>query len=87
MTTKKKSHSGKVAANGQVVIPKELRDALGLKSGDTIFFDAERTSTGLVRLVIRKPRLDFASLRGRLRHLSSEPYQGLLKGLDSEEAG
>ena len=82
--SKKKSYRSRIAANGQVVIPKELRDALHLKGGDAILFDAEEVE-GIVRVAIRKPWVSFSSLIGTLKHLSGKTYDVILKNLDEEE--
>lgn len=52
-------HISRLAANNQAVIPQEIRDALGLKEGDTILFSVEDG-----RAVIRKaPAADTGYLR------------------------
>lgn len=49
----------KVGTKGQVVIPKDMRDALGLRAGDEVEF--ELTEGGVVVEPARRP-----SLKGRL---------------------
>lgn len=82
-----KSYPAKIAANGQVVIPKDLRDALLLKGGDTIFFELDTGKSGLLRINIKKASVHFESLIGSLKHLAHKPYDEILRRLDEEEAG
>ena len=77
--------TSKVAANGQVVVPKELRDLLSLKGGDSIVFFAEETDSGLLKIVIRKPAPSFAKMVGIFSHLKGRPLKEILKKIDSEE--
>ena len=80
-----KSYLSKVAANGQVVIPKQLRDSLGLKGGDTILFSAEEKPPGILRVVLRKTSLSFRSMVGGFKALKGRPTHEILKDLDDEE--
>ncbi len=53
-------HTAKVSAKGQVVVPRQVREHLGIKPGSTIGFTIERG--GVVR-VRRLDPLDAAFLR------------------------
>ena len=52
-----------VTSKGQVTIPKEVREHLGVREGDRLVF--RRLPDGSVMLEVR--HLDFRSLRGRFR--------------------
>jgi AbrB family looped-hinge helix DNA binding protein len=53
--------TSKVGPKGQVVIPKAMRDVLGLRPGDEVTFELEG------RAVRVEPATSGAPLRGRLR--------------------
>ena len=72
-----KKFTSKIAANGQVVVPKELRDLLSLKGGDSIVFIAEETGTGMIRIELNMLGL-FSDLKGR-------STAKILRELDDEE--
>lgn len=74
-----------LATNGQVVIPKELREAMGLKGGDTVVFLAEEEKAGFLKVSVRRPAPLFASMVGALKHLAGRPYREILYQLDGEE--
>jgi len=80
-----KSYSTKVAANGQIVIPKELRDALGLKGGDIILFCTEEQPAGFLKIVLRRPSISFKSIVGTFKELSGRPLGQILRQIDDEE--
>jgi AbrB family looped-hinge helix DNA binding protein len=56
----------KVSSKNQIVIPREAREALGLKAGDSVLVVVRGTRV----LVLRKP----ASHRGALRGTAQKPY-------------
>lgn len=82
---KSKTFVSTLATNGQVVIPKELREAMGLKRGDTVVFLAEEEKTGFLKVSVRRPAPSFASMVGVLKHLSGMPYREILHQLNGEE--
>jgi AbrB family looped-hinge helix DNA binding protein len=84
MATPRKFTS-KVAANGQVVVPKELRDLLSLKGGDSIVFLAEETGTGMIRIEIKKPTQSFKNMVGILSDLKGRSTETILRELDDED--
>lgn len=58
-----------LTSKGQVTIPKEIRDRLGLKEGDRLAFDLDDQG----RVVLRpEPRDPLGRLPGLLRHLAPE---------------
>ena len=46
------TYSSKVMANGQVTIPKDIREILGVASGDSITFIADSNSVRIVNSAI-----------------------------------
>ena len=79
-----KLYVSRVATNGQVVIPKELREAMGLRGGDRVLFLVKQGS-GPAEVRLRKPAVSFSSKVGALRHLARKRYEPILKRLDREE--
>jgi len=53
-----------VTSKGQVTIPKDIRDALGVKAGDRVLF-LQRPDG---RVVVEAETIDARSLRGMLKH-------------------
>ena len=51
-----------VTSNGQVTVPKEVRAALGIRTGDTVYFVADRDRAIMVPL-----KGDIWSVRGALQ--------------------
>jgi len=51
----------RVGTKGQVVIPKEIREIVGLQAGDEVSFSVEEGKVSL------EPVRDWESLRGRFR--------------------
>jgi len=65
---------GKVSSKGSVVIPKEIRDAMGIKPGDEVNFlmlkDLPRQAPPYLHLTRREK--DWQSLRGKYKFLKGE---------------
>ncbi len=57
-------NDSKISEKGQVTIPKALRDAFGIRTGDRLEFFAEEDGIKLRRRVDADP---FARLRGSLK--------------------
>jgi AbrB family looped-hinge helix DNA binding protein len=68
------THAHRVGPKGQVVIPKHLRDALGLHPGDEVDFEFDG-----MKITI-EPRRERASMRGRFKG------SGLAEGLLEDRA-
>ena len=68
-----KKFPSKIAANGQVVVPKELRDGLGLKGGDIVVFSADEHA-GIIRVTMSKPTISFSSRVGALKNLRGRDH-------------
>jgi AbrB family looped-hinge helix DNA binding protein len=81
----KKNFTSKVASNGQVVVPLELRVLLSLKGGDSIVFLAEQDESGLIKVMLRKPNPSFKNMVGSLKSLSGRPVKNILKEIDDED--
>ncbi len=56
------SISAKVTSKGQITLPKEIRELLGVGSGDSVRFEVEG---GSVRVYPQKPLPDFAAMVGK----------------------
>jgi len=52
-----------LTSKGQITVPKEIRDALGVSPGDKLVF--RRTESG--QIVVEAGTIDFRSLAGMLR--------------------
>ncbi len=69
----------KVGPKGQVVIPKRIRDRVGIGPGDQVFFDEEQGAVR-IRKVVTDPaerRAILARLRGSLKGGGIDPIAGL----------
>lgn len=60
-------YKAKVATNGQVVIPKELRDILGVKANDQIKFILSTSENGPAEVRVTVDSQEFSSLVGLLK--------------------
>jgi len=58
-----------VTSKGQITIPKEIRDQLGLKPGDRVGFVKDRTG----RISLKAVSTDIRSLRGILKSRRKAP--------------
>ena len=87
----KKLYRSKMAANGQLVLPKELRDALDLAGGDVLIIQAEDQGNGLIEITIQRPRTNFRALIGQWsrkkgsKSVTVDDWSDDLKALDDEE--
>lgn len=59
--------SAKITSKGQITIPREVRDRLGLRKGDRVVFEIRPRNLVVIRPIKEDP---FANLRGSLRHLA-----------------
>lgn len=58
-----------LTSKGQVTIPKEVRDRLGLQTGDRIIFRFDETGRLLLESAVEDP---IADISGFLRHLAPD---------------
>jgi len=58
-----------ISSRGQVTIPKEIRDQLGLKPGDRVNFVKDRTG----RISLKAFHKDFRSLKGSVKSPFNRP--------------
>jgi AbrB family looped-hinge helix DNA binding protein len=65
----------KVTSKGQVTIPKDVRERLGLRPGDEIEFVDDR---GGFRVQKRVPASPFRKYRGHLKHLAGRDPDALV---------
>jgi antitoxin PrlF len=65
-----------ITSKGQITIPKEVRDELGLKPGDRVDFVKDRTG----RFSIKAISTDFRSLKGMIKSPLGRPIT--LKEMD-----
>jgi antitoxin PrlF len=60
---------GTVTSKGQITIPKEVRDQMGLKPGDRVDFIKDRTG----RILLKPINTDFRSLKGIIKSPFKRP--------------
>jgi len=77
--------TSKMAPNGQVVVPKELRDLLSLTGGETFDFLAEEGDLGMLKITLRRPAPSFKKLVGVMPELKGRPVHKILREIDDEE--
>ena len=73
-----------VTGNGQVTIPKPVRDRLGIGPGSLVDFElAPDGRVVLVKVAAGPPKSRFAGLRGRAgRHMTTDEIMALTRGND-----
>jgi AbrB family looped-hinge helix DNA binding protein len=74
----------RVTIKGQVTIPKDVREALGIRAGDEVAFVVDRPGEARVRKV-RDPqehrrRLEAARRRKPIRGIATDDLMKLLRG-------
>ena len=69
----------RVMQKGQVTIPKEIRDALGVEVGDEISF--RKTGRGTVEVVKASRSSPFQKYKGALKHLRGKKTDEVLNSL------
>lgn len=81
--------SAKVMAKGQITIPKDVREVLGVESGDRVTFIVESGSVRLVNSAVyamQTLRLEMAGEAERSGLDSDEAVAALVKELRDEDA-
>ncbi|HIR17564.1 MAG TPA: AbrB/MazE/SpoVT family DNA-binding domain-containing protein [Candidatus Caccocola faecigallinarum] len=81
--------SAKVMAKGQITIPKDVREVLGVESGDRVTFIVESGSVRLVNSAVyamQMLRLEMAGEAERAGLDSDEAVAALVKELRDEDA-
>ena len=81
--------SAKVMAKGQITIPKDVREGLGVESGDRVTFIVESGSVRLVNSAVyamQMLRLEMAGEAERSGLDSDEAVAALVKELRDEDA-
>jgi AbrB family looped-hinge helix DNA binding protein len=85
----KKLYRSKIAANGQLVLPKELRESLGLSGGEILVIQAEDKGNGNIEVTLQRPRTAYRTIIGLLSQGGSktlhEDWAADLKRADEEE--
>ena len=79
-----------VTSKGQVTIPKQMRDYLGLQPGSKVDFSYAADGQVVIRPVAparqRKAKSRFAALRGTVKlGMSTDEYMNLIRGYDEDK--
>ena len=82
--------NAKVMAKGQITIPKDIREVLGVSSGDRVSFVVEGNTVRLVNSAVYAMQVLQSEMRGeaeRARLTSEEDVMALVKELRDEDEG
>lgn len=82
--------NAKVMAKGQITIPKDVRDALGVSSGDRVTFIVEGQSVRMVNSAVYAMQMlqqDMAGEAARAGLTSEDDVNALIREMRSEGAG
>ena len=82
--------NAKVMAKGQITIPKDVRDVLGVSSGDRVTFIVEGTTVRMVNSAVYAMQMlqqDMAGEAARAGLTSEDDVNALIRELLSEGAG
>jgi AbrB family looped-hinge helix DNA binding protein len=74
-----------LTVKGQVTIPKDVRDALGLKPGDAVEFDWNANGEAIIRKPVAEPAEAFEMTLRRFRENAKRFAQMFPQGIDSVE--
>lgn len=73
-----------LTVKGQVTIPKDVRDALGLKPGEPVEIDWQGGTEALIRKPIRNEKADIEAYKARVREVSRR-FAHLREGRPTDE--
>lgn len=82
--------NAKVMAKGQITIPKDVREVLGVSSGDRVSFIVEGNTVRLVNSAVYAMQVLQSEMRGEAERAgltSEEDIMALVRGLREEENG
>ena len=82
--------NAKVMAKGQITIPKDVRDALGVSSGDRVTFIVEGPTVRMVNSAVYAMQMlqqDMAGEAARAGLTSEDDVNALIREMRSEGAG
>lgn len=79
------SKQSNLTIKGQVTIPKDVRDALGLKPGDAVEFDWNEAGEAVIRKPAAEAEEAFEARLHRFRENAKQFAHMFPKGIDSVE--
>lgn len=82
--------NAKVMAKGQITIPKDVRDVLGVSSGDRVTFIVEGPTVRMVKSAVYAMQMlqqDMAGEAARAGLTSEDDVNALIREMRSEGAG
>ena len=82
--------NAKVMAKGQITIPKDVRDVLGVSSGDRVTFIVEGPTVRMVKSAVYAMQMlqqDMAGEAARAGLTSEDDVNALIREIRSEGAG
>jgi len=64
------NHRTTMTVKGQVTVPKDVRDALGLKPGEQVEFDWNAAGEAIIRKAVVDPERERTAIRQRIEAVS-----------------